>query len=128
MALLLLLLLQEGPDVDVDCFGGDGFAPIHLAARGGHAGIAALLLAAGGFVDMQTLGGYSALHVAVEHGHLPLVALLLVSHLSGKFGVSSTGELVPLPTYLPACLPAQACAQPAAWLAPTHSLRGTCPL
>eukprot|EP00887_Chlorella_sp_A99_P000729 scaffold5.g729.t1 len=91
-------LLADSPELEVDCFGGDGLAPIHLAAQGGHLPAVALLLAAGGFVDMQArpreaghgrarLGaggrgrsmpqGNSALHWAVEKGHTQLVSLLL---------------------------------------------------
>lgn len=71
-------LLADSPELEVDCFGGDGLAPIHLAAQGGHLPAVALLLAAGGFVDMQSMPqGNSALHWAVEKGHTQLVSLLL---------------------------------------------------
>lgn len=46
----------QDPEHDVDVFNGEGVAPLHLAARGGHMGAVAFLLQKGSssyIVDMQ---------------------------------------------------------------------------
>ncbi|MBE0658079.1 MAG: ankyrin repeat domain-containing protein [Bryobacteraceae bacterium] len=51
--------------------------PVHAAAAGRHAGIVALLLAAGTPVDATQHGGYTALHAAANAGDLATVEVLL---------------------------------------------------
>ncbi|PRW58881.1 ankyrin repeat [Chlorella sorokiniana] len=70
-------LFEEEPDHDTDVFNGEGVAPLHLAARGGHMGAVAFLLQRKSFVDMQDFDGNSALHHAVREGHQGVVQLLL---------------------------------------------------
>ncbi len=53
--------------------------PIHAAAAGRHAGIIALLLAAGTPVDTTQHGGYTALHAAANAGDLASLEVLLTS-------------------------------------------------
>lgn len=44
---------KQEPDHDTDVFNGEGMAPLHLAAKGGHMGAVAFLLQRKSFVDMQ---------------------------------------------------------------------------
>ncbi|KAL4425527.1 hypothetical protein ABPG75_009543 [Micractinium tetrahymenae] len=75
-------LFTEDPEHDTDVFNGEGVAPIHLAAKGGHMGALSFLLQKGSFVDMQDWDGNSALHHAVREGHKGAVTLLIRSKAS----------------------------------------------
>ncbi|CAM9601617.1 unnamed protein product, partial [Ascophyllum nodosum] len=53
------------------------FAPLHVASRYGHAGVAAALLELGAVVDAQDTIGMTPLHYAAVKGHLRTIDVLL---------------------------------------------------
>ena len=71
------MLLDRGAPVDRPSRNGMKVTPLHSAAAGHHAGIGALLLAAGADPDARQQGGFVPLHAAAQSGDLPLVRALL---------------------------------------------------
>lgn len=55
----------------------DGLAPLHFAARSGHAGFVEHILRRGGEVDAKNASGTSALHEAARYGQIGVMRLLL---------------------------------------------------
>ena len=56
----------------------EGFAPLHLAAAGGHAAICRLLIEAGARLDLKHMAEQqTALHLAARKAHKEVVKLLL---------------------------------------------------
>ena len=51
--------------------------PLMFASRNGHREVVQLLLARGGFVNVQTLDGGTALAFASEYNHTAIVKMLL---------------------------------------------------
>ena len=62
---------------DVNRANASGFTPLHWAAIGGHAAIAATLLAAGASVDAKDEDDETPLHFAARNGRASVVATLL---------------------------------------------------
>lgn len=71
------LLLERGAPVDRPSRNGLKVTPLHSAAAGHHAGIGALLLAAGADPNAKQQGGFVPLHAAAQHGDAALVRALL---------------------------------------------------
>ena len=71
------MLLERGAPVDRPSRNGMKVTPLHSAAAGHHAGIGALLLAAGADANARQSGGFVPLHAAAQNGDLPLVRALL---------------------------------------------------
>jgi ankyrin repeat protein len=71
------MLLDRGAPVDRPSRNGMKVTPLHSAAAGHHAGIGALLLAAGADPNARQPGGFVPLHAAAQNGDLPLVRALL---------------------------------------------------
>ena len=71
------MLLERGAQVDRPSRNGMKVTPLHSAAAGHHAGIGALLLAAGADPNARQQGGFVPLHAAAQNGDLPLVRALL---------------------------------------------------
>ena len=71
------LLLDRGSPVDRPSRNGMQVTPLHSAAAGHHAGIGALLLAAGADPNARQHGGFAPLHAAAQNGDLALVRALL---------------------------------------------------
>jgi len=71
------MLLDRGAPVDRHSRNGMKVTPLHSAAAGRHAGIGALLLAAGADPNARQQGGFVPLHAAAQNGDLPLVRALL---------------------------------------------------
>jgi uncharacterized protein len=71
------MLLERGAPVDRASRNGMKVTPLHSAAAGHHAGIGALLLAAGADPNARQGGGFVPLHAAAQNGDLPLVRALL---------------------------------------------------
>jgi ankyrin repeat protein len=71
------LLLDRHVPVDRPSRNGMRVTPLHSAAAGGHAGIAALLLAAGADPNARQHGGWTPLHAAAQQGNATLVRSLL---------------------------------------------------
>ena len=67
-------IAEHGADVNE---GSGGVTPLHWAANGGHAAVAAALLAAGADVSLTTGSGQSPLHWAANGGHAAVVATLI---------------------------------------------------
>jgi ankyrin repeat protein len=84
------LLLERGAPVGRASRNGLKVTPLHSAAAGHHAGIGALLLAAGADPNARESGGYSPLHAAAQNGDLPLVRALL-DHGADRDAVSDDG-------------------------------------
>lgn len=70
-------LLERGAPVDRPSRNGMKVTPLHSAAAGHHAGIGALLLAAGADPNARQHGGFAPLHAAAQNGDLPLIQALL---------------------------------------------------
>ncbi|RSM04068.1 hypothetical protein CEP52_007049 [Fusarium oligoseptatum] len=66
-------------DIDIDGRDYDGRTPIALAARNGHTGIVARLLAHGADPNLRDLQQTAPLWHAARHGHAPVVRALLES-------------------------------------------------
>jgi ankyrin repeat protein len=77
---LLRQLFIEDPETDPSVIGADGSAPLHLAAQGGHLGVASFLLSKGALNDQHWVGkdqtGDSPLHLAVRNGNTDIIKLL----------------------------------------------------
>ena len=71
------LLLERGAAVDRPSRNGMKVTPLHSAAAGHHAGIGALLLAAGADPNARQQGGFVPLHAAAQNGDAALVRALL---------------------------------------------------
>jgi ankyrin repeat protein len=71
------LLLERGAPVDRPSRNGMKVTPLHSAAAGHHAGIGALLLAAGADPNARQQGGFVPLHAAAQNGDVALVRALL---------------------------------------------------
>lgn len=71
------MLLERGAPVGRPSRNGMKVTPLHSAAAGHHAGIGALLLAAGADPNARQQGGFVPLHAAAQNGDLPLVRALL---------------------------------------------------
>lgn len=70
-------LLDRGAAIDRPSRNGMKVTPLHSAAAGRHAGIAALLLAAGADPNARQQGGWTPLHAAAQNGDVNLVRALL---------------------------------------------------
>lgn len=70
-------LLERGAPVDRPSRNGMKVTPLHSAAAGHHAGIGALLLAAGADPNARQQGGWTPLHAAAQNGDAALVRALL---------------------------------------------------
>lgn len=71
------LLLERGVPVDRPSRNGMKVTPLHSAAAGHHAGIGALLLAAGADPNARQQRGFAPLHAAAQNGDAALVRALL---------------------------------------------------
>jgi ankyrin repeat protein len=66
--------LKRGADVNAK--NKDGWAPLHMAASGGHKDVAELLIAKGADVNAKNKWGETPLDLAVKKGHISMVVLL----------------------------------------------------
>jgi ankyrin repeat protein len=85
------LLLDRGAPVDRPSRNGMKVTPLHSAVAGHHAGIGALLLAAGADANARQQGGFVPLHAAAQNGDLPLVRALL-DHGADRSVVNDDGR------------------------------------
>lgn len=85
------LLLERGAPVDRPSRNGMKVTPLHSAAAGHHAGIAALLLAAGADPNAKQQGGFVPLHAAAQNGDAALVRALL-DHGADRKAVDDDGR------------------------------------
>ena len=69
--------LLDDPQAGINVADENGFAPLHLAAIGGHAVIAEMLLRAGADASGLTRGAETPLHLAVSAGRFRMTSLLL---------------------------------------------------
>ena len=69
-------LLSEDPGL-VNAPGGNGKAPLHWAAQGGHVEIVEFLIERGAVVDSQNVADETPLHYAAALGHNEVVKLLI---------------------------------------------------
>jgi len=68
------ILIKHGADPDMSCA---GYTPLYLAAQGGHADVAMLLICARASVDIATPSGVTPLMVACHQGRPECVKMLL---------------------------------------------------
>lgn len=85
------LLLERGSPVDRPSRNGLKVTPLHSAAAGHHAGIGALLLAAGADPNAKQQGGFVPLHAAAQNGDAALVRALL-DHGADRKAVDDDGR------------------------------------
>lgn len=85
------LLLERRSPVDRPSRNGLKVTPLHSAAAGHHAGIGALLLAAGADPNAKQQGGFVPLHAAAQNGDAALVRALL-DHGADRKAVDDDGR------------------------------------
>lgn len=66
-------------------------APLHVASRYGHAGVASALLELGAAVDARDTIGMTPLHYAAGHGHLRTIEVLLAAGADTSSSSESPG-------------------------------------
>lgn len=79
----------------------DGYTPLQIAARWGHADVAAVLLEEGATVDPNIGGGWTPLQLAARDGYLPVVKLLV------EHGADVRAKTPPIPESSSADAPGQ---------------------